>query len=116
MHRLQKGDMLVKDGMRVILLTYVDGLALFGDETLIAFVKDELRKYFTITDLGPTKFFLGVSIDETKDRIILTQKLVIKKIIQDANLTDAEISKTPLSSSHDCTALNCSLRHRVFKK
>lgn len=57
--------------MQVILLAY---LALFGDESLIQFVKTELAKLFIITDIGDAKYFLGVSIAVTEDGIVLSQK------------------------------------------
>ena len=37
---------------KVILLTYVDDLGLFGDAKLIQYVKEELRHRFKITALG----------------------------------------------------------------
>lgn len=66
----------------VILLAYVDDLAMFGDSNLINVVKAKLCECFDINDMGKLRFFLGVSIDECDDGVFISQKSLVQPVIQ----------------------------------
>lgn len=85
---------------KVILLSYVDDLALFGDEGLIIWVKEKLKSLFKITDLGKSKYFLGVAIVENAENITLTQAPMIEKLLEAVNMSTCKPAKTPLPLSH----------------
>lgn len=51
--------MLQHEKKRLIVLVYVDDIAMFGNADLIDFFKSKLRKSFTITDLGTSELFLA---------------------------------------------------------
>lgn len=92
--------MIVKGSERVILLAYVDDLALFGNLELIQFVKEKLKKAFNITDLGASQQFLGVTIQEEKDNISLSQIPLIQKLLTATNMTTCKPTRSPLPLSH----------------
>lgn len=60
---------LTKGREKIIVLVYVDNLARFGNEIIIEYIKQNLREHFEITDMGVSKQFLGVSIEEEKMRL-----------------------------------------------
>lgn len=75
---------------KVILLAYVDDLALFGDGDMIQNVKEGIKKHFQITDLGKLTHFLGVSISDLRNgSLTLNQRPLIEKILMDTNMMDA---------------------------
>lgn len=104
-----------KRNKRVLLLAYVDDLGMFGDQGLIEWVKVELQKRFKITDLGKSDLFLGVTIQEDNESILLTQKPLIQRIIESANLVTAKPTRTPLPLSHPLYAARRTLNGDDFK-
>ncbi|KAL0374241.1 UNVERIFIED_CONTAM: Retrovirus-related Pol polyprotein from transposon RE1 [Sesamum radiatum] len=73
---------------------YVDDVLLTSSsEAQIADVKRSLDAAFTIKDLGPTKYFLGLEIDRTGAG---TQHKFICDIISDTGLLSAKPALTPL--------------------
>ncbi|KAL0383111.1 UNVERIFIED_CONTAM: Retrovirus-related Pol polyprotein from transposon RE1 [Sesamum calycinum] len=80
----------------LILLVYVDDVLLTGpSEVEIAEVKHFLDSKFTIKDLGPAHYFLGLEITCTADTSI-TQHKYARDIIQDSGLTTCKPASTPL--------------------
>lgn len=51
---------------------------------------------FKITDLRTCRFYLGVKVSQTADGVFLGQPVFIDKIIQDAHVTTAKPTKSPL--------------------
>lgn len=81
----------------MVLLVYVDDLLIASPtESLIEEVKQFLHQQFTIKDLGPATYFLGLEISRTKEGIALTQQKYIQDMIVTAGLQDATIVQTPL--------------------
>ncbi|KAL2238071.1 UNVERIFIED_CONTAM: Retrovirus-related Pol polyprotein from transposon RE1 [Sesamum indicum] len=79
------------------LLVYVDDILLAGTSSaLIDEVKYYLDSLFTIKDLGPARYFLGVEIARASEGITLTQTKYISDIIKDLKLTEARTTNTPL--------------------
>ena len=60
--------------------------------------KEELRSKWEITDLGPTKFALGIAIkrNHEKHTISLSQTAFIDRLIDWFNLSDAHPTDTPM--------------------
>lgn len=62
----------------MVLLVYVDDLLITGtSEVLIQELKDSLHAQFTIKDLGPAKYFLGLEIAHSESGIFVNQKIYI---------------------------------------
>jgi hypothetical protein len=64
----------------VYLLLYVDDFIIAGNNLqLMQSVKTELMKEFKMKDLGDLNYFLGIGIDRTKNGMILSQSVYLKK-------------------------------------
>ena len=53
---------IVVEGKLVIIVLYVDGLILIGDEQLIHSCKEDLANEFEMKDMGLLHYFLGLKI------------------------------------------------------
>ncbi|KAL0451507.1 UNVERIFIED_CONTAM: Retrovirus-related Pol polyprotein from transposon RE2 [Sesamum latifolium] len=60
-------------------------------------VKAYLDHLFTIKDLGPAKYFLGLQLARSSHGLLITQTKYLTDILQDANLMDAKPAATPLT-------------------
>ena len=74
------------DTCEVYLLSYVDDLLLFGDESDVQLTKHLLGRRFKITDLGVCQHFLGMKMEYKPSGIFLSQRPFIEKIIGIASL------------------------------
>jgi ATP-binding cassette subfamily B (MDR/TAP) protein 1 len=66
------------DNDYIILLLYVDDILIVGKNiSRIARLKKELRKSFTMKDLGPAKYIFGMRIvrDKKYNKLYLSQKI-----------------------------------------
>ncbi|KAK4381367.1 Retrovirus-related Pol polyprotein from transposon RE1 [Sesamum angolense] len=81
----------------VFLLVYVDDVLITSSkESLISPVKDYLHKLFTIKDMGPAKYFLGLEIARSSAGTSVTQQKYIRDLVVDAGLEHAKSVVTPL--------------------
>ncbi|KAK4400618.1 Retrovirus-related Pol polyprotein from transposon RE1 [Sesamum angolense] len=96
----------------LVLLVYVDGVLINGSSQLqIDKVKHFLHSTFTIKDLGPAKYFLGLEIARSTEGLSVTQHKYIRDIILDICLQNSKPATTPLStglklSAHDVVPLH----------
>ncbi|KAL0441231.1 UNVERIFIED_CONTAM: Retrovirus-related Pol polyprotein from transposon RE2 [Sesamum radiatum] len=65
-------------------------------EEQITEVKCYLDELFTIKDLGPVKYFVGLEIARASEGLALTQGKYIGDILNDMGLQDAKTTTTPL--------------------
>ncbi|CAI5459613.1 unnamed protein product [Closterium sp. Yama58-4] len=90
------------------ILVYVDDLVFATADTAgLAYVKSELQKRHTCTDLGELRSYLGLQI--TRDRahrtIILTQSHMVQQVLQRFGFTYSSPQATPLPTRHSLSAL-----------
>ncbi|KAL0392792.1 UNVERIFIED_CONTAM: Retrovirus-related Pol polyprotein from transposon RE1 [Sesamum radiatum] len=79
------------------LLVYVNNILLTGSSISdIDEVKAYLDRLFTIKDLGPAKYFLGLQLARSSHGFLITQTKYLTDILEDANLIDAKLVSTPL--------------------
>ncbi|KAL0440782.1 UNVERIFIED_CONTAM: Retrovirus-related Pol polyprotein from transposon RE1 [Sesamum radiatum] len=85
-------------GLQLIaLLVYVDDiLVATPTEILIQEVKGYLDRLFSIKDLGPAKYFLGLELARSPQGLIATQNKYALDIIKDARLLQGRSVTTPL--------------------
>lgn len=68
-------------------LIYVDDVILIGnDVNQIEQTKISLDKQFSIKDLGPLKYFLGIEVARTSKGLVLSQHKYTLDILQDSGL------------------------------
>ncbi|CAI7765148.1 unnamed protein product, partial [Closterium sp. NIES-54] len=90
------------------ILVYVDDLVFATADTAgLAYVKSELQKRHTCTDLGELRSYLGLQI--TRDRgqrtIALTQSHMVQQVLQRFGFTYSSPQATPLPTRHSLSAL-----------
>ncbi|CAI5960020.1 unnamed protein product [Closterium sp. NIES-65] len=86
------------------ILVYVDDLV-FATE--LAYVKSELQKRHTCTDLGELRSYLGLQItrDRARRTITLTQSHMVQQVLQRFGFTYSSPQATPLPTRHSLSAL-----------
>lgn len=78
------------------LLIFVDDILILGEgEEIIA----KLKKEFNIKDLGEIKNYLGLEITKRKDRLQITQKEMIQKLLIKFNMQECKGVNTPLETN-----------------
>ncbi|CAI5491701.1 unnamed protein product [Closterium sp. Naga37s-1] len=90
------------------ILVYVDDLVFATADTAgLAYVKSELQKRHTCTDLGELRSYLGLQItrDRARRTITLTQSHMVQQVLQRFGFTYSSPQATPLSTRHSLSAL-----------
>ncbi|KAL2230846.1 UNVERIFIED_CONTAM: Retrovirus-related Pol polyprotein from transposon RE1 [Sesamum indicum] len=81
----------------IALIVYVDDVLITcSSVSKITEVKQYLHKMFTIKDLGPAKYFLGLEIARSSAGTSVTQHKFIRDIILDSGLSSARPALSPL--------------------
>ncbi|CAI7874988.1 unnamed protein product [Closterium sp. NIES-53] len=87
---------------------YVDDLVFATADTAgLAYVKSELQKRHTCTDLGELHSYLGLQItrDRARRTITLTQSHMVQQVLQHFGFTYSSPQATPLPTRHSLSAL-----------
>ncbi|CAI7804047.1 unnamed protein product [Closterium sp. NIES-54] len=90
------------------ILVYVDDLVFATADTAgLAYVKSELQKRHTCTDLGELRSYLGLQItrDRARRTITLTQSHMVQQVLQRFGFTYSSPHATPLPTRHSLSAL-----------
>ncbi|CAI7863781.1 unnamed protein product [Closterium sp. NIES-53] len=90
------------------ILVYVDDLVFATADTAgLAYVKSELQKRHTCTDLGELRSYLGLQITRERARrtITLTKSHMVQQVLQRFDFTYSSPQATPLSTRHSLLAL-----------
>ncbi|CAI5953151.1 unnamed protein product [Closterium sp. NIES-64] len=90
------------------ILVYVDDLVFATADTAgLAYVKFELQKRHTCTNLGELRSYLGVQItrDRARRTITLTQSHMVQQVLQRFGFTYSSPQATPLPTRHSLSAL-----------
>ncbi|CAI7897797.1 unnamed protein product [Closterium sp. NIES-54] len=88
-------------------LVYVDDLDFASADTeALTFVKSELQKRHTCTDLGELRSYLGLQItrDRARRTITMTQSHMVHQVLQRFGFQFSSPQPTPLSTSHSLSA------------
>ncbi|CAI7867711.1 unnamed protein product [Closterium sp. NIES-53] len=90
------------------ILVYIDDLVFATADTAgLAYVKSELQKRHTCTDLGEMRSYLGLQItrDRARRTITLTQSHMVQQVLQRFGFTYSSPQATPLPTRHSLSAL-----------
>ncbi|CAI5948161.1 unnamed protein product [Closterium sp. NIES-64] len=90
------------------ILVYVDDLVFATVDTAgLAYVKSELQKRHTCTNLGELRSYLGLQItrDRARRTITLTQSHMVQQVLQRFGFTYSSPQATPLPTRHSLSAL-----------
>ncbi|PWA93616.1 hypothetical protein CTI12_AA069020 [Artemisia annua] len=89
---------ITKDTSFTALLVYVDDILITGNnQTLINTVKEQLHQAFSIKDLGPLHYYLGIEILRNKTGLIMSQRKYALELLQTTNVLNDKPSVTPLN-------------------
>ena len=82
------------------ILVYVDDIIVTGNNpiSIQAFIK-QLAARFSLKDLGPLSYFLGVEATFTSSGLLLSQRKYIQDLLLKTNMQDANTVTTPISTS-----------------
>ncbi|KAE8735348.1 hypothetical protein F3Y22_tig00000340pilonHSYRG00251 [Hibiscus syriacus] len=84
----------------VYLLVYVDDIILTGDkEVVVQSVIDRLNAQFSLKDLGPLHFFLGVEVSYEGGDVVLSQQKYIQDLLQKHGFGEVKSLPTPMVSN-----------------
>jgi hypothetical protein len=82
---------------KTLLLLYMDDMIITDDNPeYITFVKAHLSDQFSMSDLDPLWYFLGIEISSTPEGLFLSQEKYIQDLIDRASLTDHRTAETPM--------------------
>jgi len=82
------------------LLVYVNDLFITGNNpTLVTTFIQQLGDMFSLKDMGPLHFFLGVEVITTKASLFLTQHNYVRELLANSNMSGAKDISTSLSTS-----------------
>ncbi|KAJ0913812.1 putative RNA-directed DNA polymerase [Helianthus annuus] len=86
-----------KEGVFIAALIYVDDVIITGnDMKKIQEIKNFLDRMFSIKDLGPLKFFLGIEVARTTQGMVLSQRKYTLDILEDTGMTGCRPSPFPM--------------------
>jgi hypothetical protein len=89
----------------LILLVYVDDIILTGScSTLLAAFVSQLSTQFSIKDLGPLNYFLGVQVQRFSGGIFLSQSKYMSDLLHHTTMLDCKPVATPMASKQPCVA------------
>ncbi|KAJ3454188.1 hypothetical protein MRS44_018082 [Fusarium solani] len=95
-------DMGVFVKSQTYIAVYVDDLLIAGpSKGNIEMIKQSLNRRFSMTDLGPCHFYLGMSITRNRRQRILSlsQKGYIEKVLKEFGLWDSKPTATPVATA-----------------
>jgi hypothetical protein len=79
------------------LLIYVDDIIIASStDAAVETLLNDLRLEFTLNDLGPLNYFLGIEVKLSSDVIVLTQEEYIGDILRRVGMQDCKVMRTSL--------------------
>ncbi len=84
----------------ILVQIYVDDI-IFGatDESLCKEFSDLMQAEFEMRMMGELKFFLGLQIKQTRNKIYIHQQKYIKELLKKFGMEQAKPMKTPIHTS-----------------
>ncbi|CAH9134798.1 unnamed protein product [Cuscuta epithymum] len=87
------------NGTTAYLLLYVDDIVLTtSTPTLLRNLIAQLGAEFSLKDLGPLTFFLGIAVTRQPERLVLSQQKYATKILHRAGMASCNSSSTPVDT------------------
>ncbi|CAM8973005.1 unnamed protein product [Rhodiola kirilowii] len=101
-----------KDGNFLALLVYVYDIILTGPSVpQMEAVKAYINSCFSIKDLGPLKYFLGIEVARSPAGIFINQRKYAMELLDDTGLLGCKPSKIPMDSKHTLGLSTSELMH-----
>ncbi|KAK9044876.1 hypothetical protein V6N11_058767 [Hibiscus sabdariffa] len=85
---------------RTILIVYVDDIILTGDDEMeISNFKKFLNKEFEIKDLGKLRYFLGMEVARSKDKLVINQRKYVLDLLKETGFLGCKPVDTPMEAN-----------------
>ncbi|KAI3692000.1 hypothetical protein L6452_31805 [Arctium lappa] len=85
------------ENITVVALIYVDDVIITGNcLNKIQEIKKQMDKEFSVKDLGPLKYFLGIEVAKTSDGLVLSQRKYTLDILKDSGKLGCKPSSFPI--------------------
>ena len=89
-----------KGKITIFMLVYVDDIIVASSsQDAIKALLEDLRRDFSLKDLGDLHYFLGIEVKKVKDGIVLTQEKYVSDVLKRAGMMNCKVSNMPLSTS-----------------
>ena len=85
-----------RDGNYLATGLFVDDALYLGQDHMLRWFRDVVMKDYDIDDRGEADYFLGVTVEQEQDTIILHQRQYAKDVLARCNHVDDRKCKTPL--------------------
>jgi hypothetical protein len=82
---------------RLVVGVYVDDLIITGHSGIKEF-KAEMKKMFSMSDLGLLSYYLGLEVQQTKEGIKIGQAAYAAKLIERSGMSDCNVCAVPMES------------------
>jgi hypothetical protein len=94
-----------KGSVTIFLLVYVDDIIIASSSSsAVEALLQDLKSDFTLKDLGPLSYFLGIEVKQTSDGICLSQDKYTTDLLKCVGMFSYKPSITPLSSTGKLSA------------
>ncbi|KAL9659149.1 hypothetical protein QQ045_028240 [Rhodiola kirilowii] len=94
------------------LRVYVDDIILSGTSVpKMKAVKAYINSCFSIKDLGPLKYFLGLEVARSSTGIFINQRKYAMELLEDTELLGCKPSKIPMDNKHTLGLSTSDLPH-----
>lgn len=94
-------------GSFTAVVAYVDDLLVTGNnDSEVMALKKSLHTAFTIKDLGPLKYFLGIEVSRNESGILLNQRKYILDLLRDTGMEDCKPALFPLPRNLNLSTQN----------
>jgi hypothetical protein len=93
------------EGSITYVAVWVDDCLVVGSESNVTEVKKSIGEIFTVRDLGPVKFFLGMEIsrDRVAKTLTLTQKKATRELLEEFEMETAKSWRVPMGAGEKPT-------------
>ena len=97
-------DVCLYSGEKVWLVIFVDDILITGEEKEINKVANNLKEELRAKDLGEVNNFLGMEIERKQNKMKITQKKQIQKMLEKFDMKDCKGSPTPITQGFQVDA------------
>jgi hypothetical protein len=89
----------LQGSIQIYMLVYVDDILITGTHPqVIQSIIAQLQQEFSLKDLGPLSFFLGIQVTRDASGIHVCQTKYISELLHKTHMADSKPSKTPCTS------------------
>lgn len=93
----------IHEQIELIVIIWVDDILIFGKDEDIRNFKTGISSIFQMTDEGPSKYYLGMHIEEDEEAVYVHQRQYTEQILNKYGYAQATSTKTPCDPARKLT-------------